>query len=150
MPARSLNPPTVCVSLRKIIGRTRNSRRSSGEGEQFGLLIVAERSDRSPEPSDLGRVLSETLSDVGVRFPFVDVDRRSTGDEQLKFRSGKDGDEITWNDGMETCDDGIDLIGDRTGQTMLSYQFDVFTFVEIGDCDVPSVRLEIDRSRLAE
>lgn len=80
----------------------RNLTRTGHELQQLGPLFFVEGADRTPEPLDLRR-RSGVVVVLGVVFPFIHVDFRQTGNQQLQFLFVEDGDQIRGNDFMETC-----------------------------------------------
>ena len=62
----------------------RDTRRSSREAEHLGAFFAVERLERPPEPND-HRVGTSVAVVLCCSSPLVNIDIRSTGDEELQF-----------------------------------------------------------------
>lgn len=73
---------------------------SSDELEQFGTLFLVEGTHCTPEPLNLGRG-RRVIVILSVGFPVVHIDLGQTGNQQLKFLLGENGNQLRWDNFME-------------------------------------------------
>jgi len=71
------------------------------ELEQLGALLLVEGSNSSPEPLDLLRRRSVVMV-LRVALPVIEINIRQAGDEMLKLLLVEDGNELGWNDVVES------------------------------------------------
>jgi hypothetical protein len=85
-----------------------------------------------------------------VGLPVVNIDIGQTGNEQLEFLLIENGDELCGDDVVETSEEIVELIVDRTCQAILCDKLDILLLVLLSNRNVASVLDEVDDPSFTE